>query len=368
MNKSFLLLFFKKEAFLPNALLTFIAACFLLPSVPAAALVFYALLLPSLAARPWRPVPHDPAFWLGVALIVWSGLTLAWGRDDGGRTWSFAAATLSTLAFWLALHGRLDTPRLATALVALGTVNALAGLARMAIAPPFQPPGDTPRLHGWGITYHPVLGAAVLSVCLLTALDQAIRRPRQRRWHLLAAAIIGAAILLTKSRGPELAFTAGALTLLAAGPARRWAPALLALPAVAGATGLIRTGTSGHLAIWQATWRGIQARPWFGNGLAADLPPSLGADKRFPHDLYLSLLFYSGAVGLALFVAWATVLARQLIIRRREADTPWIAALCVNALVAGVTDFGQITKGPGPLWLILWLPAALAAGGRLSRP
>ncbi len=353
---------------LDGAVLAFIGACFLLPTAPAYALVFYVMVLPCVAFRlvaSRAVVSRDLALWLGVALILWSALTLCWGRDDGGRTASFAIATGSTLAFWVALHACAATPSrrvwLARVLVIVGTINALLGLVRMGLAPPYQPPGDTRRLHGWGISYHPVLGAAVLSVCLLTALDQAMRDSGRRRWHLAASCVIALAIILTKSRGPQLAVTAAILLLVVLGPVRRWAPLVLALPPLACVAGIVRAGTTGHIAIWRATWREIQARPAFGHGLAADLPASLGGDKRFPHDLYLSLLFYSGAVGLLLFGALAAVLAARLLKARGKADTPWIVALCVNALVAGITDDGQITKGPGPLWLIVWLPAAMAA-------
>ncbi len=353
---------------LDGAVLAFITACFLLPTSPAYAVVFYLAVVPCVGVRLAMSrgrVPRDPAFWLGVVLIVWSGLTLCWGRDDGRRTVSFALATAATLVFWAALYRTVTAPFrrawLARVLVAAGTLNALVGLARTGLDPPYQPPGDTRRLHGWGITYHPVLGAAVLSVCLLTALDQAARDSKWRRWHLGAAGVIALAIVLTKSRGPELAIIIAAVVLAAAGPARRAAPALLALPPLAWIAGAVRVGSTGHIEIWRATWTEIKARPWAGHGLAADLPASLGGDKRFPHDLYLSLLFYSGAVGLALFGAWAAFLAARLFKARAAAETPWIAALCVNALVAGISDDGQITKGPGPLWLIVWLPAAMAA-------
>jgi hypothetical protein len=346
----------------------FVAACFLLPTGPAYALVFYVAVLPCLAARLvcCGTVPAGRAFWAGAALIVWSGLTLLWGRDDGGRFWTMAGATMCTLAFWTAVPVGLDQPldrrRLARVLVGLGAANALASMARYALAPDYVLPGQISRLHGWGITYHPVLGAAVFGVCLLTALHLALRDRRDRLWYLAAAWVIFLAILLMKSRGPALAVAAGALVLWVRGPMRRFAPALLAgvpLGWLAWRMGLIRTGDTGHVEVWRLTWAQIEGRLLLGYGLAADLPPALGADKSFPHDLYLSLLFYSGAVGLTLFAAWAALLTLRLVRLRRAPEGGWLAALWVNALVVGLTDFGQITKGPAPLWLVLWLPTAL---------
>jgi hypothetical protein len=81
----------------------------------------------------------------------------------------------------------------------------------------------------------------------------------------------------------------------------------------------------------------------------------------FPHDLYLSLLYYSGAIGLLLFLALAAVLAARLL-RAWDADAPWLAALGIAVLLGGLTDLGQVTKGPGPMWLILWIPVGLMIG------
>ncbi len=342
------------------------AACFVLPTGPAYALVFYFVVVPCVLARlALRQVSRDRPFWCGVALVVWSGLTLTWGRDDGGRVTAMALGAACTCAFWFAATTALDGEKvrrhLTNVLIWLGTANAVVAIGRYVLLPAYVAVGQPKRLHGWGVTTHPVLGAAVFSLCCLTALAAADQDRRRRGWHLAAAAVMALAVVLTKSRGPELALMAAAAVLLAAGPARRWAPMLLLAGPVGWGLwrlGFWRTGDSGHLQVWRAAWAQIMARPWLGNGLAADLPAQIGADKRFPHDLYLSLLFYSGVVGLLLFAVWAGGLIWRT---ARRAEAAWVLALWANGLLAGLTDFGQITKGPGPLWLILWLPAALSA-------
>jgi O-antigen ligase len=346
---------------------TFLVACFVLPGDAAYGLVFYAAVLPCLA---WRLAAAGPprcaAFWSGVALIAWSGLTLLWGRDDGHRTAAFAIAVAATLAFWcaaaLCLGDARNRERLAAMLVLLGCASALFGLARSLFFPMRLLPGDlVPRLHGWGITFHPVLGAAVLSACALTAIDMALRTPRRRNLYLAAAATMAVAILCTRSRMPAAALCIAMLLRLAAKPSGHRAYLLAASMLFLGAFAWgARLGASGHFDVWQATLAQIREHPWLGNGLAANLT-GLGADKSFPHDLYLSLLFYSGIVGLGLFLLWIALLLRNT-------RSPWMLSLLANAVVAGLTDFGQITKGQGPLWLILWLPAALVAGqGRKAR-
>ncbi|MEJ0045929.1 MAG: O-antigen ligase family protein [Rhodospirillales bacterium] len=359
---------------LPHALLLSVGAAFLLPTEAAYALIFYLTIPAFLVAAAIvgkNPPSHDPALWLAVALILWSALTLLWGTDDGHRAPRFALGAAVTLVFLLAVvlcaRDAAWRERLRTLLVLLGTASAIFCVARFLLDPPFTLPTDTPRLRGWGATLHPVLGASVLAVALLTALHRATASTTQRGLHLFAAGAMAADILLTKSRGPILAAFLASLLLFAA--ARWWravgaavVSAALAWALAPGAlrASLVRAGEPGRFPIWRDAIRQALERPLLGHGLAANLRPAPGVAASFPHDLYLSLLFYSGAVGLLLFLALVAVLARRLWAARENPETTWLAALGLNALVAGLTDFGQITKGPGPLWLILWLPIALA--------
>ena len=209
----------------------------------------------------------------------------------------------------------------------------------------------------------------MLAMAMLTALHRVTEGRQRRGAYILATAIMAADILLTKSRGPILA--AGLASLFLCVAAGWWRVAAAGLGAAALAwwlapasllAGLVRAAEPSRLLIWRDTLSEIAERPLFGHGLAANLRPAPGLDASFPHDFYLSLLFYGGVVGLLLFVALASVLGSRLWAARGTAEASWLAALGLNALVAGMTDFGQVTKGPGPLWFILWLPACLTLG------
>jgi O-Antigen ligase len=361
---------------LPHALLLAVAAAFLLPTEPAYALVFYIAVPPCLVAAaiagPWA-LGRDVAGSLAIGLILWSGLTLLWGADDLHRAPRFALGAAATLAFVLAatMCAR-DTAwrrRLGTMLIVIGAVSAAFCVARFLVDPPFTLPTDTPRLRGWGVTVHPVLGAGVLAVAMLTALHRATAGGPRSGAYLLAAAMMAADVLLTKSRGPILA--AGVASLLLCVAAGWWRAAAAGLGAAVVAwwlapasvrAGLERVGEPSRLLIWRNALGEIGERPLFGHGLAANLRPVPGLGASFPHDFYLSLLFYSGVAGLLLFVALAAALGRRLWLARGAAEATWLAALGLNALAAGLTDFGQVTKGPGPLWFILWLPICLTLG------
>ncbi len=369
-------------ALLPLALLAFVASAFVLPSGPAYSLVFYALvLLPALAATADMGLLRQPGSVIGAALILWSGLTLIWGHDDGHRSMHFAIDSVMTMVFLAAMLGGLNTPeqrtRLATVLIWVGAGNAL-----LSMVMGFAFPQPTERLHGWGATSHPILGASVMSVCYLTALNRALTQRRLWGAHLAAAIVMALFVLMTESRGPLVAVASATLFLCLAGP-WRWralgslAGALalyLALPRAMRAhqaARLVERGSSHRFEIWRHTVDEIIQRPIMGHGLAANLDMPGGIT--FPHDLYLSVLFYSGVIGFGLFVAlagWVT----WLLWRNRfpagggRGDWLWLVALWINTLLCGLTDLGQITKGPGPLWFIFWLPVGLVLAAPTFRP
>ncbi len=364
-------------ALLPVMLLVFVASAFLLPSGPAYSLVFYVGVLPLAVLACWRGVWRAELGWgLAAALIVWSGLTLIWGHDDGHRSWRFAADSAMTFVFVAALADGFREPAarrwLMGVLIWAGAANAVlsVGLA-MAI------PQHSDRLHGWGATSHPILGASVMIVAYLAALCRALT---ERRWwaaNLAAAGVMAVFLVLTESRGPWLAASVATLLLCVAGP-WRWralgglAALLVAWRLLPGwvrhhqAHMLVARGSSHRFEIWDRTLQLIRERPLAGHGLAANLDlPGI----TFPHDLYLSVLFYSGAVGgvlfagLVLWVCWALWLGW----RERPAEWLWMVSIWAAVLIAGLTDLGQITKGPGPMWFIFWLPVGLVLAAQRKK-
>ncbi len=355
---------------LAGAFLAFVAAAFLLPTEPAYSLVFYLAVVPCALARGRRgSTVQDGGYAVAIALIYWSAATLLWGRDDGHRWVRFLIDSIMTALFVDAMMWVLREPanraRLAGVLIWAGTANAILSIALGLLV---RHDGD--RLHGWGVTSHPILGASVMLAAYLAALVRVLTVRQWRAIHVAALLAMAAFVVLTASRGPLLAGTAATLFLCAAGP-WRWR----ALASLAGAaalwfllpaglrhhqeSALVARGASHRFEIWHRTLQMVARHPLLGNGLAAnlDLP-----GMTFPHDLYLSVLFYSGAVGLLLFAALALTVTWRLARDHGPAgqgDWLWMAALWIGALVSGLTDLGQITKGPGPMWFIFWLPVGL---------
>ena len=354
-----------------------LGAGFVVRPSPLWAMLFYLTVLPVCGLRLGQGAwPADAGSLTGVALILWFTLATAWDEAAGpgvGVHGLWLWNGLCTLVFFAAARAAFGGPgaareRLISVLIGGALLNTAIVFARTLL----QGMADD-RLAGWAETRHPILGASVIGTCVLLAASRLL----QRRGRSLALAAVSAGLLfivLTGSRGPLIAIAASlalllALTrrrlLLAAGCAGVLALGLLAIaePTLLQTawSRLLERGWSNRLDIWQLAIREIEVRPLFGYGPSARLDR---ATDNFPHNLFLSTLFYSGGVGLLLLLG---VLALGLRAAARQPDRIVRAtslALLLHLVLSGVSDLGQITKGPGPLWYIVWIPLVLALGRR----
>lgn len=362
-----------RQAWLDYLFPVILAAGLLITPWPVWAMIFY-LTIPAFtlyrAASGWRFPLRDPAVVLGVALILWSTAAIAWGHDPSGMNASKlfwlgnGGSTLAFFAAWL-MAAEKDKPRawIEPALLIGGAGNALFAIGRHLLVDPANP-----RMWGWGLSGQPVLGGTIMAVLFVLALDRLLRRRKAVLLHLALMALFAVFILLSGSRGPLLAAAiatlyrlrdenwriwlacaAAGLGCLALGLlfARRW----LTEAAVSAAT----RGSDFHVTIWQAALALIKQHPLIGYGPTARLPLILpGLVNPFPHNLYLSLLLYSGAIGLALFLGLIVSLAW-----RAGWGHGGRVALCLVPLITGCSDLGSVIKGPAPIWYIVWVPVLL---------
>jgi len=368
---------------LSAALVLVLAAGFLTPTGAAWSDLFYAISGPAILVALWRGKATarglGPGFFLPVALILWSTASVLWCTDPGPRTNAYLVDGFCTLVFYVGLVVALDQVRFrrlaVNILIWFAALNAVIAL----IGYPWRN-GIGGRLGGIGETRQAILGASVIAVAMLFALFRVLNdktwTSAQRFAGSAATALMLLFVALTQSRGPILGAAAGVLVLILWSEWRFWIlPALIGLPAavwlIDGAVrigGLDRAlhdivigpltqrGTSFRPEIWRASLARIAQHPWIGHGVGGRLEYK---SFTFPHDLYLSLLFYSGAAGLALFVG-CVVLLLGGVLRRPGPERSLLVALWANMLVSGLTDYGQIIKGPSPLWYIIWLPIAFS--------
>lgn len=362
-------------ALLPLGLL-FIASGFVLAPEPVWAMLFYVGGVPLVLWRvlpAMRPLLRDKLVLLPLLLIGWLALALLWSppAQSGPSRWLWLWNCFCTLGFFLSMlhlagkHSR----QLTTTLIVAGGLNAAWAVGRFLAA------GVGDRMHGWAETRHPILGAAIIGLCLILALGRIAKARGMARLALLAAvAVMAAFIWLTGSRGPLAATAAGCAVLLLGLPRRRvlaGAAVLVAAVAVMHLANpriigdlvehMSERGWSMRLGIWQQSLEMIATQPLFGHGLTALLPRP---DNQFPHDLYLSTWLYGGAIGLALLLGSFLLVARGLwraapVGNQGGWERLSLAGMGVCVCVVGLTDLSQVVKGPGPMWYILWVPLAL---------
>jgi O-antigen ligase len=360
-----------------TVLMVSFAGGFVIRPSPLWAMLYYLTVLPlcggRLATRR-RAWPTDAGSIAAIALMGWFTLATLWdvaaGLHPGPHIfwiWNGLCTLVMFAASRTAFGAQgINRERLISTLIFGALANLVIVFARTAFAG--IPDG---RLTGWAETRHPILGAAMIGTCVLLAAGRLLAGRRRRLEAVVALAGI-AFIVLTGSRGPLLAIglSLGLLMLLLQ-------PRLLVSAMVACGFGaamvefadpdllesawsrMMERGWSNRLDIWRLAVQEIESRPWLGYGPSTNLDR---ATDNFPHDLFLSTLFYSGIVGLALLLV---VLALATLASLRQPDGLRRAtglALLLHLVVSGLTDLSQITKGPGPLWFIIWVPIILALG------
>lgn len=362
--------------------LAFLAFGFIVAPEPTWAAWFYLFVMPFGAWYiwdGWRPDWRDPRLMLLLGLIVWSTLTLLWAdapHASAFRQWLWVWNGLCTGTFLLTVTTTLEQSarmrdRMVALIVACAVANAVYSVAAFLLRH-----GGWDRLEGWAETRNAILGASIMGVCTMLALGRALRGGRW--WPAWAAAVpvFLTFIVLTGSRGPILTVVLASLVLLPARSVRTYAAVLLVAAAAVGVVELLQPawvagvldravgrvmerGTSYRLEIWQETLSEIMRRPWFGHGPTASLRIQ-GEFGHHPHDLYLSAWYYSGAVGLALLLGGLGWLLWDVQRLPASAEHRMCLALLLHAVLSGATDLSQITKGPGEMWYIIWLPLAYA--------
>ena len=350
-------------------LLVVVVAGLLVAPEPVWALGFYAL-LPWLGWHVWKArAGLSVTLWIAAVLIIWQGMTIAWDGSAAGHprllalwAWNPLCTLVFVLAIGLALRDDAWRERLVDALIGCGAINVVISIARQ-----LMQPGWEPRMPGWAETRHPILGAAIIGVIVLLA---AARVAEGRRPALHAGvALLGLGFIgLTGSRGPMLAI-GGALALLLLLRRWRWLVGMIGVGLMSLGVGFIVAperftamwhgitdrGGSHRLEIWSRTLEVIDQAPtiyrWIGFGPTALIGRPA---EDFPHNLFLSTLFYSGLIGLALLLTLFVVIARQ-----SGQALKW--PLLIYVVLTGMTDLSNLTKGPSPMWYVLWLPLLLAS-------
>ena len=375
-----------------NALL--IVLCFagvlMLESQSAASYPAYLLAIAMLVRfRQWADVFAVPLMWAVAALLAYLVLTSLWSEDSQpGDALSMLSRAVQVLLFAVAFaecQMRGDLQRwLGRTLAVAGMLAALAGTGLFLMGH-----SENGRLVGLGQLDNNVVAALIFGVVLILVTAQALREPNVlwRRSSAFGVVVVAAAVLLSESRNGQIGAVLGVGTLLIAHrvPDRqRFAVAVLGMGVilVAGLAALIANeasqtlvlprGDSYRPAIWLATLSAVMdGGLWFGRGiLTDDTLVTAAGEFPHPHNMYLSVLFQGGLVGVALFATLIAAVVRTLFDHYPNRDAKLALGILGLALPAWLLDGHELIDKVGMTWFLFWLPVAISLGlawmGRLD--
>lgn len=366
--------------------LLFLPAGYIVAPEPTWSFFFYTLLFPLMVYDLWRQrhekFYRDPVLLLSLALIGWIALSTSWGVDQSERMISKYINALFTNSIFLlagisffALSDEAWRQRFMRWLPLAAGLGAIISFWRFYVH--LGMPLDE-RLDGWAELRQPILGSNVIIIAGLFALRNiAAGKPGMARaWQIAAAILILAFVVLSGSRGPLTALAGSLLVMLVLLRPRRMGLIVLAVAVIVAAlsfapavhtyidTMLGRDSLRGE--IWHVTLGYVKERPLLGYGAANTtvlMYDNLGKPQIvMPHSIYMSALFYTGAIGLALLLAFFAGLALRAFSLRNRIDRALATALLAVPVIAGLTDISQAIKPPTQEWYIIWLPAIFILG------
>lgn len=359
-----------------------LASMFILTSQSGSSFPTYVLALYALAGcKRWAGLWLNWTFLLTVAIALYLAVSSFWSApfDARGALSQFIRAVLTVCFVVAVAEGfRVDWFRARlTATVAL----CAGGAAALALAVYFiEVPADG-RVNGMGQLDSHVPAALTFGVGLVCAIGWALdARSVALRAFVVALALCAVlAIALSGSRNAWAAVSFGCVVCLLG----RWVPnrrhfiAAVALAAsVALGIGLalmqgplqewlLPRGDSYRLEIWTETLRRVSAAgPWFGNGALTedDILAHDGFVMQHPHNMYLSVLFQGGAVGLAALVALIAASLAALFKHFEAAQAKLALSIYAITLPAWLVDGADLIDKIGWTWMLFWLPVAISVG------
>ena len=119
---------------------------------------------------------------------------------------------------------------------------------------------------------------------------------------------------------------------------------------------------------WQATLEQTREHWLLGYGARSDLQLPLD-DPRYieigepfwhPHNVFLSVWYQAGLIGLALLVALVVALARKLRPLQGDRQTSYWSTIFIFVLLICLVDSPALVDRPATPWIWFWLPLAIA--------
>lgn len=345
-------------------------------------LVLYGWIIIELQRRSQFNIESRSVLWVSTTLLlVYLAFSLVWSD-----VWDWQDAVqvglrgLLCVLFILAIAEAHATPQ--AFLLVLARCMAIAVLISVAVSLLLwvQAPPQDGRLEGLFRLNNAGKFGRTLAILLPLLLAGAIYE--QGRWRLLQLAACAAtlvALVLTDTRSAWL----GAIVSITAFAVATWKPqpkAFVAAISLLGSTLLavlllvvfhpdpevtrllLPRDDSFRFLIWREHIEAIRAGSLlFGQGFFAELiVHSAETTHRGAHNMYLSTLLQGGLIALGLFLAVILVTAVRLIHRLHMPLARCCIAMLLAGLVMFVFDGDRLIDKLNIVWLVLWLPVAVA--------
>lgn len=367
---------------LPSGLLCLLVGLTLLKDYSTYHKAFYLLIAaPTLLAlilnpRHLKPLLTSPIILAFLLFSGWSLLSLLWSTTDTATT---SLVKRPLYIFMLFAGCALICQRNTTRLIQTLNLGAVVILPIALYSLVDFAHGWTPdsRLVGTGALQNPLLSSHLFGFfCAYWLARSQTLAARPALLALLATLVLGCTLLATGSRTPFVAMAlTGAWLCLS-----NWNRRALGLVAL-GLTVLVsiiafapevltNRGLSARPELWKLTFELIRQHPWIGHGL--DSHPSLYIKSldtvfREPHSFSLGALYYTGAIGLAIWLFMHAYALWRCWLQRHSAPFVTAGALLVYGLGAGLTEGGGILSRPKEHWFLIWIPLAIIAALEVSQ-
>ncbi len=367
-----------------NSLL--IVFCFvsvlLLESQSAASYPTYILaLLMLVTARQWTDVFGLRQTWLVLGLLCYLSASAFWSDPFALRdAVTVISRALLVFLFVVALaecefRGQIRR-WLGRALAAVGLLAVLAAVVHFHVTDPADG-----RLNGLGQLDSHVIAALVFGVVLIFLVDT-MMSDDSRPWRLLAAVgipLVIYAVAMSDSRNAWISAMLGTGVFVLARTVKdaqrflagvsAFAVVLAALLAalIAGDDTrdlILPRGGSFRLTIWeQIASRLWEGGIWLGLGInTSDNVFAQGMEFLHPHNLYLSVAYHGGIIGLALF-AWLILSSLRILFANYHSEDAKLAlGILALALPAYLLDGHELIDKVGSTWFLFWLPVGVSLG------
>ncbi|MGL4315178.1 MAG: O-antigen ligase family protein [Pseudomonas sp.] len=368
---------------LPAGYICLLLGLALVPSRSAYHQCFYILLAaPTLIALTLRKgelmaLLREPVALAFIAFAGWSLLSISWSATDDA-TGSLIKRPLYVFMLFAAcsLLARHSLERLKQSIAVAAVLIIPIALYNLIDFVKNPPRGAFLELIGTGALDNPLLTSHLFGFfCALWISWGITATGRKYLIAIVPLLILSAVIFATGKRTPILAMALTTLWLIIVCWNKRslylLSAGLLGLLSLAlfFPQALLNRGTSHRLDVWQIALEKASLHPWFGHGFNAPLSISVpNGDFALmePHNFAIGALYYTGIIGLILWMAMHIMALRHCWLRRKIQAFAISGALLIYGLTAGLTEGGGILARPKEHWFLIWIPLALIAALKIA--